>query len=67
MLGIRKGVQVLQRSTWLGIVANDAGKVHLLAARVRTKPTDIMQVTLGTETAYAVQTKWEACRRALSK
>ena len=67
MLGIRKGVEVLKGSTWLGTVANDAGEVHLLAARVRTKPADMVQVTLGRVTLCAGQTNWEACCRALSE
>ena len=53
MFGICKGAEVLKGSTWLGTVANDAGDVHLSAARVGA---DMVKAALGRVTLYAGQT-----------
>ena len=58
-------VAKLKASTWLSNVTNDAGQVHLLTARVRTTPVDMVQVTLGRVTLCAGQTDWELCCRVL--
>ena len=53
--------------TWLVTVANDAGEVHLSAARVTMKPADMAKAALERATLYAGQADWEACCRALSE
>ena len=58
-------VAKLKASTWSSNVTNDAGQVHLLTARVRTTPVDMMQVTLGRVTLYAGRTDWQTCFRVL--
>ena len=64
---ICKGAEVLKESTWLGTVANDAGEVHLSAARVRMEPADMVKAALERAKFYAGQADWEACCRALSE